>query len=542
MAKEIKFNDSARDEIVAGLNILADAVKVTLGPKGRNVVIKRPHMTPHVTKDGVTVAKEVELEDPTQDLGAQMIREVASRTADVAGDGTTTATVLAQALVKSGMKMVASGANPIDLKRGMEKALEEVRAFLTHIASEVSTTEEIAQVGSISANNDEAIGALIAEAMKIVGTDGVIQVEEAKGMDTYVQTVEGMQFDRGYLSPHFITNKEKNACEFDNPFVLLYDGKISKLADIISVLETCMGSQKPLVIIAKDVDGDALSGLSVNALGGRLKVCAVKAPGFGARQTDMLDDLAVLTGGTVISPDRGMDLMGTTIDQLGTAEKIEIDRDNTTILNGGGESDAVEARVNLLRAQAKAVKNDYDKEKLAERLAKLSGGIAVLYIGAHTEVEMKEKRDRVDDALAATRAAVRSGILPGGGVALLNAAKIVTGKGSNIDENHGIQIVRKALEAPIRQIVRNCGKSEDVVVNNVLEDGNDSTFGYNGRTDEYGCMIQFGVVDPALVTISAIENAISIAAMVLMTDCTIVPDGTLLEVPGRANGMMGGLM
>ena len=524
MAKQIEFNSDAREKLKAGVDKLADAVKVTLGPKGRNVVIGKPYGAPHVTKDGVSVAKEVILQDPIENLGAQMVKEVASKTADIAGDGTTTATVLAQALVNAGLKSVAAGANPIDLKRGMDAAVCTVIGELKAMSQEVGTdTEKVKQVAAISANNDDSIGSLISEAIRVVGRDGVITVEEAKGTETEIKTVEGMQFTRGYLSPYFVTNQEKMTVEMDNPLVLLVDGKVSSMKELIPILEPAVQSGRGLVIIAEDVDGDALGTLVVNRIRGALKIAAVKAPGFGDSRKAQLEDMAVLLGATVISEEKGYRLSEATMDMLGTCEKVEIGKDKTTIINGFGEAAAVQARITTIRAEIDQSKSDYDKERLQERLAKLAGGVAVLYIGAATETEMKEKKDRVDDALSATRAAVEEGIVPGGGVALIRCASSLDAvKTANEDERLGVEIVRKALEAPLYQIVSNAGGNGNVVVHFVQE--GESSFGYNARTNEYGDMIDMGIIDPTKVTRTAIENAVSIASMVLMTECVIVDE------------------
>ena len=535
MAKEIKFDIEARDQLKAGVDALANAVKVTLGPKGRNVVIDKKFGAPQVTKDGVSVAKEVELEDPIANMGAQMVKEVASKTADVAGDGTTTATVLAQSMITTGLKNVAAGANPMDLKRGIDKAVASVITGLNGMKQEVGEdNSKIEQVATISANNDNTIGSLIAEAMKVVGNDGVITVEEAKGTETEVKTVEGMQFDRGYLSPYFVTNTDKMIADLENPYILLFDKKISNLQEILPILEPVAQSGKPLLIIAEDVDGQALATLVVNKLRGGLKIAAVKAPGFGDRRKAMLEDIAILTGGTVISEEQGRKLEDVTIQDLGTAEKVEIDKDNTTIVNGAGAATNIEARVGQIKAQIESTTSDYDREKLQERLAKLSGGVAVLYIGAATEVEMKEKKDRVDDALAATRAAVEEGIVPGGGVALIRAAaELETLTGDNDDETTGIAIVRRAVEEPLRQIIKNAGGEGAVVVQKVAEGEGD--FGYNARTEVYENLFNAGVIDPTKVTRVALENAASIAGMLLTTECV------LADIPEDAPAMPGGM-
>jgi len=544
MAKDIHFEVEAREKLKKGVDTLANAVKVTLGPKGRNVVIGKKFGAPHVTKDGVTVAKEIELSDAVENMGAQMVKEVASKTADIAGDGTTTATVLAQAIISSGMKSVASGANPMDLKRGIDKAVSSVVKSLKSFSKEVgSDNDKIKQIATISANNDETIGSLIAEAMKVVGNDGVITVEEAKGTETEVKTVEGMQFDRGYLSPYFVTNAEKMIVEMDNPYILIYDKKISNMKELLPVLEPVVQSGKSLLIIAEDLDGEALATLVVNRIRASLKIAAVKAPGFGDRRKAMLEDIAVLTGGQVISEEKGLTLEGATLDMLGTAEKIEIDKDNTTIVNGAGNKEAIDARVTQIKAQIESTTSDYDREKLQERLAKLAGGVAVLYVGAATEVEMKEKKDRVDDALAATRAAVEEGIVPGGGVALIRAGEsLETLKGENEDETTGIAIVKRAIEEPLRQIVANAGGEGAVIVQKVREGKDD--FGYNARTEVFQDLYAAGVIDPTKVTRIAIENAASIAAMLLTTECVITdqPEENLPPMGGGMPGGMGGMM
>lgn len=543
MAKEIYFDVEAREKLKKGVDALANAVKVTLGPKGRNVVIGKKFGAPHVTKDGVSVAKEIELKDAVENMGAQMVKEVASKTADIAGDGTTTATVLAQAIITAGMKNVASGANPMDLKRGIDKAVVAIVENLKSISKEVgSDNDKIKQIASISANNDETIGTLIAQAMKVVGNDGVITVEEAKGTETEVKTVEGMQFDRGYLSPYFVTNTEKMITEMENPLILIYDKKISNMKELLPILEPVVQAGRALLIIAEDLDGEALGTLVVNRIRGSLKVAAVKAPGFGDRRKAMLEDIAILTGGTVVSEERGYTLDGVTMDMLGTAEKIEIDKDNTTIINGAGKKEDIQARVSQIKAQIESSTSDYDKEKLQERLAKLAGGVAVLYIGAPTEMEMKEKKDRVDDALAATRAAVEEGIVPGGGVALIRCiAALDNLKGLNEDEDTGIAIVKRAVEEPLRQIIANAGGEGAVVVQKVKEGKDD--FGYNARTDVYENLYAAGVIDPTKVTRIAIENASSIAAMLLTTECVIAdePEENAPAMGGMPGGM-GGMM
>ncbi len=522
MAKDIKFDSDARDGLKRGVDALANAVKVTLGPKGRNVIISKSFGSPTVTKDGVSVAKEVELEDELENMGAQMVKEVASKTNDLAGDGTTTATVLAQAIVKEGIKNVAAGANPMDLKRGIDKAVQAIVIDLEKQAQKVgNSSEKIKQVAAISANNDNTIGDLIATAFEKVGKEGVITVEEAKGMETYVDVVEGMQFDRGYLSPYFVTDADKMIADLENPYILLFDKKISNLNEILPILEPVAQSSRPLLIIAEDVDGQALATLVVNKLRGGLKIAAVKAPGFGDRRKAMLEDIAILTGGTVISEERGFSLENATLDLLGTAETITIDKDNSTIVNGNGDAEAIKARVNQIKAQIETTTSDYDKEKLQERLAKLAGGVAVLYVGAASEVEMKEKKDRVDDALHATRAAVEEGIVAGGGVALVRTKKtlekIVT---DNLDETTGVQIVNKAIEAPLRTIVENAGGEGSVVINKVLE-GN-KNFGYDAKSETYVDMLEAGIIDPKKVTRVALENAASVSGMILTTECALI--------------------
>lgn len=544
MAKEISFNTDARKELKAGIDALANAVKVTLGPKGRNVVIQKSFGAPLVTKDGVTVAKEVELESPVQNMGAQMVKEVASKTADIAGDGTTTATVLAQAMITAGMKNVTAGANPMDLKRGMDKA---VKSVVEHLKSQSEIIgddfEKIQQVAAISANNDEEIGSLIADAMKRVSKDGVITVEEAKGTDTYVEEVMGMQFDRGYLSPYFITNADEMTTEYENPYILIYDKKISNMQEMLPVLEKVVQTGRPMLIIAEDVESQALGVLVVNRLRAGLKVVAVKAPGFGDRRKAMLEDIATLTGGTVISEEQGYKLENTELSHLGQAEKISIDKDNTTVVNGRGSEEAIKARINQIKQQIEATTSDYDREKLQERLAKLAGGVAVLYVGAATEVEMKEKKDRVDDALHATRAAIEEGIVSGGGVALIRAiSSIADLKGANEDETIGIQIVRKALESPLRIISENAGVEGSVVLQEVIR--NSGAYGYNARTDKYEDLKQAGIIDPTKVTRVALENANSIAGMVLTTECVIndKPEPKEPAMPAGMGGGMGGMM
>jgi len=544
MAKEIKFDIEARDGLKRGVDALANAVKVTLGPKGRNVVIQKAFGSPSVTKDGVSVAKEIELENALENMGAQMVKEVASKTADIAGDGTTTATVLAQSIVATGLKNVAAGANPMDLKRGIDKAVESVIADLKKQSQAVGDSfDKIEQVATISANNDPSIGSLIAEAMKKVGKEGVITVEEAKGTETTVEVVEGMQFDRGYLSPYFVTNSERMEAELDNPFILIYDKKISSMKDLLPVLEPVSQSGRPLLIIAEDVEGEALATLVVNKIRGALRIAAVKAPGFGDRRKAMLEDIAILTGGQVISEDRGFKLENTTVDMLGTAEKVVIDKDNTLVVNGSGEQSEIEARVNQIKAQIESTTSDYDREKLQERLAKLAGGVAVLYIGAASEVEMKEKKDRVDDALHATRAAVEEGIVAGGGVALVRAIRATDSvDAANEDEKTGIQIIRRAMEEPLRQIVANAGGEGSIVIAKVQEGKDD--FGYNAKTDEYQSMFEAGMIDPTKVTRVALENAASVAGMLLTTEATItdIPEPEAAPNPAAMGGGMPGMM
>ena len=543
MAKDIKFDVDARDGLKRGVDALANAVKVTLGPKGRNVIISKSFGAPHVTKDGVSVAKEVELEDELENMGAQMVKEVASKTNDLAGDGTTTATVLAQAIVKEGLKNVAAGANPMDLKRGIDKAVTAITEDLAKQSKEVGdSSEKIKQVAAISSNNDAVIGNLIAEAFGKVGKEGVITVEEAKGTDTYVDVVEGMQFDRGYLSPYFVTDADKMIADLENPYILLFDKKISNLQEILPILEPVAQSGRPLLIVAEDVDGQALATLVVNKLRGGLKIAAVKAPGFGDRRKAMLEDIAILTGGTVISEERGFSLENATLDLLGTAETVTIDKDNTTIVNGSGDEAQIKARVNQIKAQIETTTSDYDREKLQERLAKLAGGVAVLYVGAASEVEMKEKKDRVDDALHATRAAVEEGIVAGGGVALVRAKKVLeTITTENLDETTGIQIVNRAIEAPLRTIVENAGGEGSVVINKVLE-GNQN-FGYDAKSETYVDMLEAGIIDPKKVTRVALENAASVAGMILTTECALVDikednPGGMPPMGGGMPGMM----
>ena len=545
MAKEIKFNIDARDSLKKGVDALANAVKVTLGPKGRNVVIEKKFGAPQITKDGVTVAKEIELPDAFENMGAQMVKEVASRTNDNAGDGTTTATVLAQAIVGVGLKNVAAGANPMDLKRGIDKAVAAVVSNLNSQAEQVTVDgEKVEQVARISANNDEEIGKLIAEAMKKVKKEGVITVEEAKGTQTTVEVVEGMQFDRGYISPYFVTNTEKMETVLDNPYILIYDKKISSMKEIMPILEATLQTNRPLLLIAEDVDGEALTGLVLNKLRGSLKIAAVKAPGFGDRRKEMLQDIAILTNGTVISEETGLKLETTTIDQLGQCEKVSINKENTTIVGGKGSKDAINARATQIKAQIAASTSDYDKEKLQERLAKLAGGVAVLYVGATTEVEMKEKKDRVEDALSATRAAVEEGIIAGGGVAFIRAQSALDGlTGANEDENTGIEIIKRAIEEPLRQIVANAGGEGSVVVNKVREGKGD--FGYNARTEQYEDLKKAGIIDPKKVTRIALENAASVAGMLLTTECVLAEEkkdepAAPMGAPGM--GGMGGMM
>ena len=545
MAKEIKFNIEARESLKKGVDALADAVKVTLGPKGRNVIIEKKFGAPHITKDGVTVAKEVELEDAFQNMGAQLVKEVASKTGDDAGDGTTTATVLAQAIINTGLKNVTAGANPMDLKRGIDKAVARVVESIKAQAHEVDDDMgKIENVARISANNDAEIGQLIAEAMGKVKKEGVITVEEAKGTDTSVDVVEGMQFDRGYISPYFVTNAEKMQCDMDNPFILLFDKKISVLKDMLPILEATAQTGRPLLIIAEDVDSEALATLVVNRLRGSLKVCAVKAPGFGDRRKEMLEDIAILTGGVVISEEKGLKLEGATIDLLGTAEKVTVNKENTTIVNGAGDKECIAERVAQIKNQIATTKSDYDREKLQERLAKLAGGVAVLYIGAPSEVEMKEKKDRVDDALSATRAAIAEGIVPGGGVCYIRCIKALEGLvGDNDDETTGIEIVKRAIEEPLRQIVSNAGLGGAVILQKVKDGEGD--YGYNARTETYEHFFETGVIDPAKVTRVALENAASIAGMFLTTECVIADkkeDNPAPAMPAGGMGGMGGMM
>ncbi|REC51839.1 MULTISPECIES: chaperonin GroEL [Chryseobacterium] len=541
MAKEIKFDIESRDALKRGVDALANAVKVTLGPKGRNVVIEKSFGAPHVTKDGVSVAKEIELEDRVENMGAQMVKEVASKTNDIAGDGTTTATVLAQAIVREGLKNVAAGANPMDLKRGIDKAVATVVENLKAQSQEVGdSTDKVKQVASVSANNDETIGALIAEAFGKVGKEGVITVEEAKGIDTTVDVVEGMQFDRGYQSPYFVTNPEKMLAELENPYILLVEKKISSMKELLPVLEPIAQGGKSLLIISEEVEGEALATLVVNKLRGSLKIAAVKAPGFGDRRKAMLEDIAILTGGQVISEEQGFTMENISLDMLGTAEKVSIDKDNTTIVNGGGDDSKIKGRVAQIKAQMETTTSDYDREKLQERLAKLAGGVAVLYVGAASEVEMKEKKDRVDDALHATRAAVEEGIVAGGGVALVRAiASLESLSGANADENTGIKIVKRAIEEPLRQIVANAGGEGSVIVAKVAEGSGD--FGYNAKTDKYVNMLEAGIIDPTKVTRVALENAASVSGMLLTTECVITEvkkDEPAMPMGGGMPGMM----
>ena len=543
MAKNITFDTIARDSLKKGVDSLANAVKVTLGPKGRNVVIEKKFGGPSITKDGVSVAKEIELEDAIENMGAQMVKEVASKTADIAGDGTTTATVLAQAIITAGLKNVAAGANPMDLKRGIDKAVESIVEDIRKQSKTVGNSYEmIEQVATISANNDNVIGSLIAQAMEKVKTEGVITVEEAKGTETTVEVVEGMQFDRGYLSPYFITDADKMETELDNPYILIYDKKISTMKDLLPILEQTAKAGRPLMIIAEDVDGEALSTLVVNKIRGSLKVSAVKAPGFGDRRKAMLEDIAILTNGTVISEERGFSLETASIDMLGSCEKIVTDKENTTIINGEGNSDSIKARVNQIKAQIESTTSDYDREKLQERLAKLAGGVAVLYVGAASEMEMKEKKDRVDDALAATRAAVEEGIVAGGGVAIVRAAKKLEKiSGENDDEQTGINIIERAIEEPLRQIVENAGMEGSVIVSKVKDGKND--FGFNAKTEEFENMMKAGIIDPAKVVRVALQHASSVAGMLLTTECVIsdIPEETP-AMPQMPGGGMPGMM
>ena len=543
MAKDITFDQDARNAIKKGVDKLAEAVKVTLGPKGRNVILDKKFGAPSFTKDGVSVAKEIELKDPIENMGAQLVKEVASKTADDAGDGTTTATALAQSIFATGIKNVAAGANPMDLKKGIEKAVAAVVENLASQSKAITNSDEIAQVGTISANNDSEIGTMIADAMDKVGKDGVITVEEAKGTETEVKTVEGMQFDRGYLSPYFVTNTDKMEAELESPYILIYDKKISAMKELLPVLEGVAQTGKPLLIIAEDVDGEALATLVVNKIRGSLKIAAVKAPGFGDRRKAMLEDIAILTGGTVISEERGYKLENATLEYLGTAEKVNIDKDNTTIVNGAGKKDDIAARINQIKSQVESTTSDYDREKLQERLAKLSGGVAILYIGAATEVEMKEKKDRVDDALHATRAAVQEGVVAGGGVALIRALEATEKiEASNTDEQTGINIIKTALESPLRIIVENAGGEASVVVQRVKEGKDD--FGYNARDDKFENMFEAGVIDPTKVTRLALENAASISALLITTECVIADEPEDEKAPAAPpmGGGMGGMM
>ncbi len=541
MAKEIKFDVESRDALKRGVDALANAVKVTLGPKGRNVVIEKSFGAPHVTKDGVSVAKEIELEDKVENMGAQMVKEVASKTNDIAGDGTTTATVLAQAIVREGLKNVAAGANPMDLKRGIDKAVSAVVENLKSQSQEVGdTSDKIKQVAAISANNDDTIGTLIAEAFGKVGKEGVITVEEAKGTDTTVDVVEGMQFDRGYQSPYFVTNPEKMVTELENPYILLVEKKISSMKELLTVLEPVAQAGKSLLIISEEVEGEALATLVVNKLRGSLKIAAVKAPGFGDRRKAMLEDIAILTGGQVISEERGFTMENATLEMLGTAEKVVIDKDNTTIVNGGGDEAQIKGRVNQIKAQMETTTSDYDREKLQERLAKLAGGVAVLYVGAASEVEMKEKKDRVDDALHATRAAVEEGIVPGGGVALVRSIAALNVEGANMDENTGIKIVKRAIEEPLRQIVANAGGEGSVIVAKVAERNGD--FGFNAKNEEFVNMFEAGIIDPTKVVRVALENAASVAGMLLTTECVITEVAKDEPAMPMGGGGMPGMM
>ncbi len=545
MAKEIKFDIEARESLKRGVDALANAVKVTLGPKGRNVILAKTYGAPHITKDGVSVAKEVELEDPFENMGAQLVKEVASKTNDDAGDGTTTATILAQSIIGVGLKNVTAGANPMDLKRGIDKAVAKIVAEIRSMAQEIGDDfKKIEHVAKISANGDEQIGQLIAEAMRKVNKEGVITVEEAKGIETTVEVVEGMQFDRGYISPYFVTNSEKMEAQLENPYVLIYDKKISTLKEILPILEQTVQTGRPLLIIAEDIDSEALATLVVNRLRGGLKVCAVKAPGFGDRRKAMLQDIAILTGGVVISEETGMKIDGVSLEDLGKAEKITVDKDNTTIVNGAGDKEAIRERAAQIKAQIANTSSDYDREKLQERLAKLAGGVAVLYVGAPSEVEMKEKKDRVDDALSATRAAVEEGTVPGGGTALLRAVRALDGLvGENEDETTGIEIIRRAVEEPLRQIIANAGKEGAVIVQRVKDGEGD--FGYNARQDKFENLYASGVIDPAKVTRVALENAASIAGMFLTTECVIADkkeDAPAMPAMAPGMGGMGGMM
>ncbi len=541
-AKDIRFGEDARARMVRGVNVLANAVKATLGPKGRNVVLEKSFGAPTITKDGVSVAKEIELSDKFENMGAQMVKEVASRTSDNAGDGTTTATVLAQALIREGMKAVAAGMNPMDLKRGIDKAVIAATAELKAMSKPTADDKAIAQVGTISANSDESIGNIIADAMKKVGKEGVITVEEGSGLDNELDVVEGMQFDRGYLSPYFVNNQQSMSAELDDPFILLYDKKISNVRDLLPVLEGVAKSGKPLLIVAEEVEGEALATLVVNTIRGIVKVCAVKAPGFGDRRKAMLEDMAILTGGTVISEEVGLSLEKATIKDLGRAKKIQVSKENTTIIDGAGTADTIQGRIKQIKAQIEETSSDYDKEKLQERVAKLAGGVAVIKVGASTEIEMKEKKARVEDALHATRAAVEEGVVPGGGVALIRALQAIAGlKGANEDQNHGINIAKRAMEAPLREIVANCGEESSVVLNNVAE--GTGNYGYNAATGEYGDMIAFGILDPTKVTRSALQNAASIAGLMITTEA-MVAEAPKKDEPaggGMGGGGMGGM-
>ncbi|WP_048648659.1 chaperonin GroEL [Nitratireductor soli] len=541
-AKEVKFSRDARERMLRGVNILADAVKVTLGPKGRNVVLDKSFGAPRITKDGVTVAKEIELEDKFENMGAQMVREVASKTNDIAGDGTTTATVLAQAIVQEGAKAVAAGMNPMDLKRGIDKAVDEVIAYLTKATKKINTSEEVAQVGTISANGEKEIGQMIAEAMQKVGNEGVITVEEAKTAETELEVVEGMQFDRGYLSPYFVTNPEKMIADLDDAYILLHEKKLSNLQALLPVLEAVVQSSKPLLIIAEDVEGEALATLVVNKLRGGLKIAAVKAPGFGDRRKAMLEDIAILTGGQVISEDLGIKLENVTLDMLGRAKKVSISKENTTIVDGAGQKGEIEGRVAQIKQQIDETTSDYDREKLQERLAKLAGGVAVIRVGGSTEVEVKERKDRVDDALNATRAAVEEGIVPGGGTALLRASQAISVKGDNADQDAGVNIIRRAVQSPARQIVTNAGDEASVVVGKILEN-KAVTFGYNAQTGEYGDMIAMGIVDPMKVVRTALQDAASVAGLLITTEAMVaeLPKKDSPAMPGGDMGGMGGM-
>jgi len=545
MAKEVKFGSDARDAMIRGVDILANAVKVTLGPKGRNVILDKSFGAPRITKDGVAVAKEIDLEDKFENMGAQMVREVASKTNDMAGDGTTTATVLAQAIVKEGAKAVAAGMNPMDLKRGVDLAVNDVVASLSKAAKTITTSEEVAQVGTISANGDEQIGRDIAEAMQKVGNEGVITVEEAKSLETELEVVEGMQFDRGYLSPYFVTNSEKMLAVLDDPYILLHEKKLSNLQAMLPILEAVVQSSRPLLIISEDVEGEALATLVVNKLRGGLKVAAVKAPGFGDRRKAMLEDIAILTGGTVISEEMGIKLETVTLDMLGTAKKVSISKENTTIVDGAGSKDDIAGRVSQIKGQIEETTSDYDREKLQERLAKLAGGVAVLRVGGATEVEVKEKKDRVDDALNATRAAVEEGIVAGGGVALLRASMAITAKGKNPDQEAGINIVRRALQAPIRQIAENAGDEGSIVVGKII-DSKSETFGYNAQSGEFGDMIEMGIVDPMKVVRSALQDAASVASLLITTEAMVAEKPAKSHGPAMPDmggmGGMGGMM